>query len=257
MNSIFSDINVCEASYYVRNRGPWVTLEYDFIEGFSFGQTTALGDGAGCNFQKPVVRDNFFAYFPEVTYHQPRQVHGTNLEFVRNLFSSCYPATDGLVSKLSRAALTVLTADCLPVFVIETPVAENSRFALIHAGWRGLEKNIVGKAIDKYFRGRNLQVVVGAHVQQDSYPVNDKIINRFSRLLNCSLEKMRKLGIVAGNNKLDLFRVLGVLLSEAPAEIGNIYRLKLDTAGNGRIPLISYRQDKTVQRMQHWIFKEG
>ncbi len=256
MNRDLFDFEVARASFAVRNRGPWVTLEYDFLEGLSCGQTTALGDGSGCGFKEPSLRDNFFAYFPGVNYHQPRQVHGAELEFVRKPASACYPATDGLVSELTSTALTVLTADCLPVFIVETPVRPDSRFALVHAGWRGLEKNIVGRVIEEYFAGCALQVVVGAHIHQNSYRVDDEVVGKFSRRLNYSRGKLEEMGIVSGDDKLDLFGILGLLLSEVPAEVRSVHRLDMDTAGNDLIPLISYRQDNTDQRMLNWIFKE-
>ncbi|MFP4687255.1 MAG: hypothetical protein ACLFN5_04000, partial [bacterium] len=59
-------------SYTIRNRGPWVTVEYDIWSGFSLGQTTALADGAGTNFSNPCLRNLFFSLFELDSFHQPR-----------------------------------------------------------------------------------------------------------------------------------------------------------------------------------------
>ncbi|MGM0380586.1 MAG: polyphenol oxidase family protein [bacterium] len=256
----YSYPDIKPAKYRIRNRGPWVTLEYSLFDNFSIGQTTALGDGAGCNFENSGLRNKFFTFFSDVSFHQPRQVHGAAVQPVNSAFSAGYPATDGLVCKLARTALTVLTADCLPVFILEQPPkktpARRKRFGLIHAGRRGLEKNIVGRALEEYFSRLPVQVIVGAHVHQKSYPVNNKIIAKFSDLLDYSRPEMLERKIVTEENKLDLFKVLVEQITAVDADIGTIYRLDLNTAGNERIPLISYRQDKTEQRMLHWIFKE-
>jgi polyphenol oxidase len=51
-----------------------------------------------------------------------------------------FPKSDGLVTSLAGRAMTLLTADCLPVAIA---AADGSRLALLHAGWRGLEAGIV------------------------------------------------------------------------------------------------------------------
>jgi YfiH family protein len=55
-----------------------------------------------------------------------------------------FPKSDGLVTSLEGRALTLLTADCLPVAVA---AADGSRLALLHAGWRGLEAGIVEQGV--------------------------------------------------------------------------------------------------------------
>ncbi len=53
---------------------------------------------------------------------------------------------DALYTTDENILLVVRTADCLPIFVnIETP--NTQLVGLIHAGWRGLKKNIVSKSL--------------------------------------------------------------------------------------------------------------
>jgi polyphenol oxidase len=56
-----------------------------------------------------------------------------------------FPKSDGLVTSLAGRALTLLTADCLPVAIA---AADGSRLALLHAGWRGLEAGIVERGVE-------------------------------------------------------------------------------------------------------------
>ena len=51
---------------------------------------------------------------------------------------------DALVTSTPRLALTVKTADCLPVFLADP---EHRVVAAVHAGWRGTRKRIVEKTV--------------------------------------------------------------------------------------------------------------
>jgi YfiH family protein len=51
-----------------------------------------------------------------------------------------FPKSDGLVTSSRGRALTLLTADCLPIAIA---AADGSRLALLHAGWRGIEAGVI------------------------------------------------------------------------------------------------------------------
>jgi hypothetical protein len=77
------------------------------------------------------------------------QVHGTDIREVADTPSSGrflqpgaepFPKSDGLVTSIRGQALTLLTADCLPVAIA---AADGSRLALLHAGWRGIEAGVI------------------------------------------------------------------------------------------------------------------
>jgi YfiH family protein len=77
------------------------------------------------------------------------QVHGTDIREVTDGPSSGrflqpgaepFPKSDGLVTSSRGRALTLLTADCLPVAIA---AADGSRLALLHAGWRGIEAGVI------------------------------------------------------------------------------------------------------------------
>lgn len=75
------------------------------------------------------------------------QVHGAQAETVRNMPR---PGTVGdagerdiLVTDLSRVALVVQTADCVPI-ALSAP----GGVGVAHAGWRGSAKNVAGAAVE-------------------------------------------------------------------------------------------------------------
>jgi YfiH family protein len=81
------------------------------------------------------------------------QVHGTDIREVTDGPSSGrflqpgaepFPKSDGLVTSSRGRALTLLTADCLPVAIA---AADGSRLALLHAGWRGIEAGVIESGV--------------------------------------------------------------------------------------------------------------
>jgi YfiH family protein len=77
------------------------------------------------------------------------QVHGADIREVTDRPASGrflqpgaepFPKSDGLVTGSRGRALTLLTADCLPVAIA---AADGSRLALLHAGWRGIEAGVI------------------------------------------------------------------------------------------------------------------
>jgi hypothetical protein len=238
----------CEAPYVVRNRGPWVTVEYRLWDSFSLGQTTALADGAGSNFSDPELRTVFLSQFDLKSHHQPRQVHETRVCKTEN-YSACYPRTDGLIESRRRSAISILTADCMPVFIRSL---SGDDFALVHAGWRGLAAGIVPCALKKGFPGP-VEIIVGAHIQQTSYQVGENVMIKMAQSVDCTVADLRAEGIVNSKGGLSMFAVLERQMERFPVK--RIYKLGFNSAAEGFPPLPSYRRDRTEDRMLHWIFK--
>ena len=80
------------------------------------------------------------------------QVHGTEIRTVtaadvkRDVCDPTEYDCDGLITDVPGIALTVFTADCIPILLYD-PVRRV--IAAVHAGWRGTVGNIAGKAADK------------------------------------------------------------------------------------------------------------
>lgn len=68
---------------------------------------------------------------------------------------------DGLLTNKEGLYLFLLIADCIPIIIYD-PVAE--AVGLIHAGWRGVDLEIAGKAIEKFksrFKSKTNNIIVG------------------------------------------------------------------------------------------------
>ncbi len=105
--------------------------------------------------------------FPHFDLRLLKQVHGdrflecANGEIVEG---------DGHWTVQEGVALGLITADCIPVFIWSTmdPV-----IAALHAGWRGVEQELVPKALksllDSGRRAHDLRVAIGPHIRVENF----------------------------------------------------------------------------------------
>ena len=108
---------------------------------------------------------------------QMRQVHGDTIHYAAK--PGVYQEADAIFTDHPELWLAVKTADCLPV-LITSPYA----VAAVHAGWRGLQKNIIGKTLDIMIEEFNLDptkihVTFGPHIRQSHYEVDESFTNYF------------------------------------------------------------------------------
>lgn len=109
----------------------------------------------------------------------PEQVHSDTIRFVDT--PGIVPHCDALITNRTNLFLSIQTADCFPVFVYD-PVQK--AVGIIHSGWRGTVKNIVGQTI-RQFKARfhsepeRLLVAVGPGVQQSCYQIDEATAKYF------------------------------------------------------------------------------
>ena len=87
----------------------------------------------------------------------------------------CVGICDGLLTAERNVALTVRTADCLPVMI-----AGGGVVAMLHGGWRSLAADILGKCVRRcateYGVGaETLQAVIGVGIGPCHYPVGSDV----------------------------------------------------------------------------------
>jgi YfiH family protein len=90
-------------------------------------------------------------------------------------------AGDGLLTNTPGLLLAILTADCLPVIVVDK---KNRAVGVFHAGWRGTVKRIVEKGVgemQRYFGSdpRNMMAAIGPGVQSCCYQVGEEVRQKF------------------------------------------------------------------------------
>ena len=117
-----------------------------------------------------------------------RQVHGNRCLTVTDrdpekLAQLAQTEADALLTNQPGVLLGVLTADCLPLIMID---GDQRAVAVVHAGWRGLEQAIGVEAVTELGRhfaveAKALQVYAGPAIGSCCFQVGVEVVDRFRR----------------------------------------------------------------------------
>jgi YfiH family protein len=158
--------------------------------GFSSSPFDTLNLGSGTEDKPGCVTQNRARFFKAVGIDESRcvfpvQVHGDSVRTAASPGS--YPETDAVITKQPGLILTIQTADCVPVYLID-PV--QMAVGLVHAGWRGNKAGIVKKAVRQMIRdfgssASDIQVFIGPSIGPCCYEVGKDVSSQFdSRYLS-------------------------------------------------------------------------
>ena len=103
-----------------------------------------------------------------------RQVHGNvvvEAERVRDDTQG-----DALHCASTRWALAVLVADCVPMLLVDEA---SPRFAVVHAGWRGLRRGVVRTTLAAFDDPSTVHAFVGPSISSEGYQVGPDVAERF------------------------------------------------------------------------------
>lgn len=122
-----------------------------------------------------------------------RQVHSDLIYCVSQ--ASEHPlAGDGLITNTPGLLLAVLTADCLPVIVVDP---KHRAVGVFHAGWRGTVKRIVEKGVGemrKHFGSdpAQLRAAIGPGIRNCCYQVGPEVRDTFQAQFAYGAELFRE-----------------------------------------------------------------
>jgi YfiH family protein len=162
-----------------------------------------------------------------------RQVHGDTITYVEK--GGPIGDSDALITDKPNLGLAISTADCTSIFLYDI---KNKVIAAVHSGWRGTQKKILLKTLQKLkddFKSspENIIAYIGPSISQKNYEVGPEVADQFdSKYLIPKGEKF--LLNVAGNN-YDM--LLGFGLKEENVQISHYCSFELDEL------LHSYRRD--------------
>jgi polyphenol oxidase len=145
--------------------------------------TQILFIGADVDFGAPAFSDQYailLQRFPRIkALAYAEQVHGdTAIEVQEGIERLHFTgAGDALFTRSSGTALLIRTADCIPILFYS---AAESLIGAVHAGWRGLQKNILTKTVKAAgATAADLQFVVGPFIRETSYEVGLDVADQF------------------------------------------------------------------------------
>jgi len=165
---------------------------------------------------------------------QPHQVHGCVIREVTRPDTTRdeLEGVDALVTDVPGVAISVRTADCIPVLLYD-PV--HKAVAAVHDGWRGTVQHLSCKVIDfmheRYgTEASDLKAVIGPGIGPESFQVGQEVADAFAAagfpmdeiLADCGPKVPTADNPMNGGLHIDLWRANEWLLEEAGVISANI-----------------------------------
>lgn len=171
----------------------------------------------------------------------PHQTHSLNVYSIKNDFFDLSEErrmehlynVDALITQCGNICIGVSTADCVPVLLYDEP---NGIIAAIHAGWRGVVGNIVGKTIKKmmteyHSSPTHVKVIIGPSISLNAFEVGDEVYEAFKKAnfdMASIAVRASKLGLptsVEGEDKwhIDLWASITTQLLNSSVPLENIH----------------------------------
>ena len=109
-----------------------------------------------------------------------RQIHSDIIHCVAGLSEELL-AGDGLITQAPGILLSIQTADCLPIILVDT---KRRAVGVFHAGWRGTVKRIVEKGVGEMRRWfgttpGNIKAAIGPGIHSCCYEVGPEVRANF------------------------------------------------------------------------------
>jgi YfiH family protein len=145
---------------------------------YYFNLSASVGDNEN------IVKENRELFFRELGLSPEnvavqKQVHGDKINYAAE--GGFCGESDALITREKKLGLAVSTADCTPIFIFDK---KNKIIAAVHSGWRGTEKKILLKVLEKLTADYNslpehLIVYIGPSICQKNYEVGKEVAQKF------------------------------------------------------------------------------
>lgn len=165
--------------------------------GYSRGPFAELNLSFGVGDDADAVRENWRRVAHAVgvvpRFATMQQVHGTRVVTLRHPAEKRVEA-DALVTRQAGVALSILTADCVPILLV---APERHAIAAVHAGWRGTIGGIAAHAVrhlESRFAAsvRNIRAALGPSVGGCCYEVDRDIVDRLEERWGAMPDAVRR-----------------------------------------------------------------
>ena len=120
------------------------------------------------------------AFPPAAEFVQVHQVHGNRVQVVDSQSRGVTAVADGMVCAAPNLILGILTADCVPILLLD----QHAKVAgALHAGWRGVIANIVAAGVSAMValgaRRERIEAALGPAIGACCFEVDLELARRF------------------------------------------------------------------------------
>lgn len=138
------------------------------------------------------------------------QVHGRDVVTASD--ATAESSADVIIDYGDGFAVAVLVADCVPILLVDE---DSPTLAVVHAGWRGLEKNVLESALENFEHRDAVHAFLGPCISAAAYQVGPDVAVHFTNvagavtadtgdrsrldLRTVALAQLRALGITDGH----------------------------------------------------------
>ena len=142
-----------------------------------FNIATHVGDNVETVMHNRQVLSSYLPVSSQIQWLD--QVHGANVVEVNKVHEQP-PEADAAITRQRNVALSVMTADCLPILLADK---RGEEIAVIHAGWRPLAQNIISETIAKMKTPvQSLSAWLGPCISQKGFEVGSEVKQAFIAL---------------------------------------------------------------------------
>jgi YfiH family protein len=131
--------------------------------------------------------------FPNFNFVGANQTHSANIHIIKahqnlgwNSLEDAIQNCDALITNKPNIMLTILTADCVPILLLD-PI--QNVIAVVHAGWKGTKDQILTKTIQRMeeeFSSKAQDIIagIGPSIGKCCYEVDWNVAQHFSDIPN-------------------------------------------------------------------------
>ena len=208
---------------------------------------SSLNCGLGSNDKKKNVLDNLAIVSKKISVPKNNlflmnQTHSNKVFIInKNNKNIRKISADALITQRENIAISVLTADCVPILLYEKV---NRIVACIHAGWRGAVNGIIKNTLNQIINmGKNnkIYIAVGPCIGVKSYEVDKDFYDKF-------IKESKKNEVFFFHNKkskflFDLRKYVNSKINEF--DIEHVENIDFDTYAE-KENLFSYRRSRQL-----------
>jgi len=146
-------------------------------------------------------RDILKQHYPNMNFIVANQTHSANIKVIQDCnemgwknLNDAIKHCDALITNQKNVMLTILTADCVPILLLD-PI-ENV-VAAVHAGWKGTQQEILLKTVEKMQKTfncntKNILAGIAPSIGKCCYEVDWNVAQHFEKIENAYTKQNEK-----------------------------------------------------------------